>query len=116
MIKQALGRQGEELAASYLQAQGYLILTRNYRCREGEIDIICEVGRTLVFVEVKTRRSLTFGSPEEAVTLRKQDTIRRVAMHWLREQQMYRRDLRFDVVSILLTGEEPKLSHIKNAF
>lgn len=115
-MKQTLGRQGEELAVEYLQQQGHLILERNYRCPAGEIDIVCEEGRELVFVEVKTRRSVAFGSPEEAVTRKKRETIRKVALYWLREQKIYRRDMRFDVVSILLAGAEPEIHHIKNAF
>jgi putative endonuclease len=69
--RRRLGDVGEELAARFLTERGYVVLSRNYRCTVGEIDLICRDGETLIFVEVKTRRGTAFGVPEEAVTARK---------------------------------------------
>jgi putative endonuclease len=69
--RRRLGDVGEERAARFLTERGYLVLSRNYRCAAGEVDLVCRDGETLVFVEVKTRRGTTFGLPEEAVTARK---------------------------------------------
>ncbi len=115
-MKIALGRQGEDIAAAYLQQQGYEILTRNYRCRYGELDIICRKGGLLVFVEVKTRRSDLFGSPEEAITRSKIGHIKKVALHYLNEHQTKHRETRFDVVTIMMRSSQPDINHIEAAF
>ncbi|MBR5997800.1 MAG: YraN family protein, partial [Deltaproteobacteria bacterium] len=81
--RQALGRWGEDLAAAYLQQRGMVILERNFRGKRGEVDIIARDGGDLVFVEVKTRRSDTFGTPQEAVNRRKQMQILHVAEIYL---------------------------------
>ncbi len=73
----------EDLAARYLEAQGYRILRRQYRCRHGEIDLVAQDGKIIVFVEVKGRQNLAFGSPEEAVDWRKQQSLWKVAEHFL---------------------------------
>jgi len=111
--RRRIGAAHEEQAASYLTAQGYEILEQNYRCRLGEIDLVAREGGTLVFLEVKYRRTDAYGSPAEAVTPMKQRTICRVAdyyrmTHRMRESQ----PCRFDVVAIRGT----EIEVIKNAF
>ncbi|NLV20992.1 MAG: YraN family protein [Syntrophomonadaceae bacterium] len=115
-MKIALGRQGEEIAAAYLQQQGYEILARNYRCRYGELDIICKKNNIIVFVEVKTRRSDLFGSPEEAITRTKIQHIKKVALLYLAENKTSCREIRFDVVTILMKADRPEINHIEAAF
>lgn len=83
LSQQALGQRGEDAAAGLLQARGYRILARNFRCRWGEIDIVAEEGGYLVFVEVKTRSGRGFGAPAEAVDPRKRQRLRRVAERYL---------------------------------
>ncbi|MEC3914998.1 YraN family protein [Nocardia sp. CDC160] len=113
----ALGAQGEELAASFLSAAGMAIIARNWRCRSGEIDVIAEDGGMTAFVEVKTRRGLSCGRPEEAVTPLKQQRIRNAAHVWLREHRGPWRDVRFDVVAIMLRpGRAPEIRHLKAVF
>jgi putative endonuclease len=111
-----LGRRGEEIALRYLARKGYQILERNYRCRYGEIDLIARDGDTLVFVEVKSRKSDIFGMPEESVGRAKQRKISTVALHYLTEKTLHGRRARFDVVSIVTTSGEEKITHIPDAF
>jgi putative endonuclease len=112
-----LGRLGENLAAEYLQNAGYKILARNYRQKCGEIDIIAQDRDTLVFIEVKTRKTLSFGPPFAAVTEKKQKQIGRVAQDYLCRNDLYNRPARFDVVSILIKdGKEPDIELLANAF
>jgi len=92
---------GEARAAAWYEARGYRVLARNWRCREGELDLVLGKGRTVVFCEVKTRSSAAFGSPAEAVTAAKQRKLRTVALRWLAESDLRGVDLRFDVVAIL---------------
>lgn len=100
--RQWLGAHGEALVASWYEAHGYCIVVRNWRCREGEIDIVAKSETTLVFCEVKTRTSTAFGAPGEAVTWSKQARLRRLAALFLTaEQHEYAADLRFDVASVL---------------
>jgi putative endonuclease len=97
----ALGAAGEERAAAWYQGRGYVVLHRNWRCREGELDLVVRRGTELVFVEVKTRRTDRFGIPAEAVTPAKQRRLRALASRYLEESDARARSLRFDVVSIL---------------
>lgn len=110
-----VGKQGENIAAAFLKSKGYTILERNYRCPSGEIDIICSFNGELVFVEVKTRRGTAFGVPQEAVTRRKQDHIRKSALNYMADAKHSYGNIRFDVIAILL---EPALAinHIQAAF
>ena len=98
--RRALGAAGEERAAAWYEARGYAILHRNWRCRDGELDLVARRGRELVFVEVKARRTDRFGTPAEAVTPHKQRRLRRLAGCYV-EATGARGALRFDVVSIL---------------
>lgn len=111
-----LGKKGEELAADYLIKSGYRIVERNYRCVFGEIDIVAEDGDTLVFIEVKSRRSANYGVPQLAVGYRKQKKISTVALNYIEERQKHGRSARFDVVSIRLSSSGHAIELIKNAF
>jgi len=110
------GKKGEELAATYLEAHGMEILHRNFRIREGEIDIIARDGDYLVFVEVKTDRSHNFGEPETWVTARKRRRIALAAEAYLQRYDIHDVDCRFDVVAIHMTKKSHEIHHIKNAF
>lgn len=98
-----LGSFGEDRAAAWYRREGYEVLDRNWRCREGELDLVCRRGGTLVFSEVKTRSSLAFGHPAEAVTPAKQRKVRQVARLWMaeRDDQWRPAEIRFDVVAVL---------------
>jgi putative endonuclease len=98
--RRALGQAGEDRAAAWYRAHGYAILHRNWRCREGELDLVARRGRELVFVEVKTRRTDRFGTPAEAVTPAKQRRLRALAGRYVAATGA-RGAVRFDVVSIL---------------
>lgn len=112
-----LGRRGERLAARHLQKLGFVVLSRNWRCREGELDIVATDGSTLVVCEVKTRSGQNFGDPAEAVTQEKATRIRRITHHWLRAFGLGWCPLRFDVISVLVSpGGELRLKHFPEAF
>jgi len=96
-----LGITGEDAAAAWYEAQGYEVVARNWRCRDGELDLIVRMGRTFVFCEVKARSSDRFGAPVEAITPQKQARLRRLAARWLEESPIRAREIRFDVASIL---------------
>jgi putative endonuclease len=111
-----LGRKGERLATDFLRKKGYRVVEKNYRTRRGEIDIVCEHKGCVVFVEVKTRRSLSFGSPEEAVDKRKRSKMLDTAARYLIERfKTDKVDCRFDVVTIL-EGRATRIAHIEDAF
>ncbi len=103
------------MAADFLTRQGYTILARNVRTPVGEIDLVARQGRDLVFIEVKLRRSLSFGQPAEAVTSRKQARIRRAAQYYLLRQPSAA-NVRFDVIAITLTDDSPRIELIRAAF
>jgi putative endonuclease len=97
-----LGVSGEDAAAAWYLAHGYQVVARNWRCRDGELDLIVRQGRVYVFCEVKARTTDAFGAPVEAVTRTKQGRIRRLAARWLEEAAPVRpREIRFDVASVL---------------
>jgi putative endonuclease len=98
--RQAVGAYGERLASRYLEDQGLVVLARNWRCADGEIDLILADGEDVVFCEVKTRRGSLFGSPAEAVGRTKVQRLRRLAGRWLAESRMGAREVRFDVVEV----------------
>ena len=115
--RQNLGQSGEDIAAKFLSKNGYSILTRNYRCRHGEIDIIAKLRDTLVFIEVKTRTSTAYGSPAAAVTLKKQRQISKTALYYLTEHNLFDSPARFDVVSITIGPDlASQIDIITNAF
>ncbi len=112
-----LGHRGERIAAAYLTDAGLLVLDRNWRCREGELDIVARDGDALVFCEVKTRRGVGFGHPVEAVTATKQRRLRTLAQRWLAAHEEHAPDLRFDVVGVLVRPERPAVvTHLRGAF
>ena len=116
-VKGAIGRFGEELAARHLQDAGLEILDRNWRCAEGEIDIVARDGDTLVVIEVKTRSGAAFGDPAEAVIAAKAARLRRLALRWLAANGIGWSDLRFDVVTVLRRREgDPLVRHLRGAF
>ena len=98
-----LGASGEDRAAAWYVAQGYTVVARNWRCRDGEIDLICTHGTTVVICEVKTRSSLAYGHPAEAVTPTKQRRLRTLAALWLAsgEAPLHPAAIRFDVAAVL---------------
>jgi len=106
------GDAAEALAATFLERRGLKILSRNYRCRFGEIDLVAESGATLVFVEVRARRSEEFGGPAESITGTKRRRLVAAARHYLANAG--ERAARFDVV--LLRGEPPRIEWIADAF
>jgi putative endonuclease len=112
-----LGKQGEELACRELRRRGYSILARRFRTRFGEIDIIARDGASLVFVEVKTRRSTAYGTPAEAVTIRKQTKIGLMASEFLLRRGAPLVPCRFDVVAVAVAdGKAPVVDVIRGAF
>ena len=111
-----VGREGEQMAAEHLRTLGYEIVETNYRFGHGEVDIVALDGDILVFCEVKTRDNDAFGAPEYAITPRKQQQIRKIALGYLYEHQIRDRQCRFDVVAIRLRRGQPDLHYVKNAF
>ncbi|MFD4255915.1 YraN family protein [Amycolatopsis thermoflava] len=112
-----LGRRGEDIAARHLQKLGFVVLARNWRCRQGELDLIATNGRTLVVCEVKTRTRESFGDPAEAVTEDKIARIRRLAGQWLSIHRVGWCRVRFDVIAVYADGDdEPRVRHIPGAF
>jgi len=119
--RQETGMKGEALARAMFEDKGFRVVEQNYRCRTGEIDLICAKDKLLVFCEVKSRTRLAFGLPAEAVDEKKKRHIRRVASWYLsqgmRLNRLYRDfDMRFDVVEVVFVGEEHEISHVENAF
>lgn len=112
----SLGKLGEDLACDELRRRGYAILARRFRTRLGEIDIVARDGGTVVFVEVKARRSLAFGIPPESVTYRKRRRLCAMATEYLSRGSAKARSCRFDVVSVLLDGATPVVDIIRGAF
>jgi putative endonuclease len=115
--RRALGAAGEDLAAAWYEAEGYRVLARNWRCRDGELDLVVARPDVLVFCEVKTRRSDAYGGPAAAVTHAKQQRIRGLALRWLREHEVHAPALRFDVVAIRkVRGHAPHIEVLENVF
>lgn len=115
--RRALGKLGEDLAAQRLIARGYVIRDRNWRCAEGELDIVAEKDSVLVLVEVRTRRGDRFGTPEESITPAKRAKLLVVAQAYLDEHDETDRDWRIDVVAIEMgaRGEVARFEQIENA-
>lgn len=106
---QALGRYGEDLAARHLVEAGMVLLDRNWRCEQGELDLVLRDGRTLVVCEVKTRSSLTYGAPHEAVDATRLRRLRRLAAAWLDAHDLRVPDVRIDVVAVLRPRRGPSV-------
>jgi len=115
--RKEIGAIGENLATDYLKKHGYKIIQRNFRCREGEIDIIAQKGDCLVFVEVRTKRNTAFGTPEESVTLSKREKLISLANAYLQAYDKPPQSWRIDVVAVELGPNKKvlRLEHIENA-
>ena len=123
MTDPCVGRQGEEIAAAFLEDRGYRVLDTNYRFERNEIDIVClspaedgGPGAEIVFVEVKTRSGERFGSPEDAVNTDKQQRIVEAARAYLYERRLEGAPCRFDVISIFMRPSAPEIRHFEDAF
>lgn len=110
------GKKGEKIAAKYLEKNGYRIIEANFRCPIGEIDIVAKENNDLVFVEVKTRKSIVLGYPEQAVGIRKQKKMSQLALWYIQERKIADTNVRFDVVAITINPENNEVRLIKNAF
>jgi putative endonuclease len=110
------GKEGEKIAAAYLKKNGYRIMEINFRCPIGEIDIVAKEKDDLVFVEVKTRKSIELGYPEQAVGMRKQKKMSQLALWYMQKRKIADTNARFDVVAITLIPEKNEVKLIKNAF
>ena len=115
--RKEVGAIGEKLAADLLKKRGYKIIQRNFRCREGEIDIIAQKDECLVFVEVRTKKNTAFGTPEESVTLSKREKLIALAETYLQACDKAPASWRIDVVAVELTPDNKvsRLEHIENA-
>ena len=113
-----IGKYGEDLACKYLETKGYKIKERNFRTFLGEIDIISEYKRNIIFVEVKTRRSDKFGYPEEAINYNKQRKIIKNALCYLAKYNLWENNYCFDVILVSISNhkEIKRIKHIRNAF
>ena len=112
-----LGRWGEEHARRYLEGKGYTVSETNYRSRWGEVDIVSRLGEELVFVEVKTRRGIAFGTPEESITAAKSQRLIATAQDYLQKNGLEQSRWRIDLISIQLdeTGKLLEVNHLENA-
>ena len=115
--RQAVGAYGERVAARHLKDQGLVVLDRNWRCPDGELDLVLRDGDDVVFCEVKTRRSGRFGTPAEAIGRTKVQRLRGLAARWLAETRVHPREIRFDVVEVLPQPRgASRVEHIRAAF
>ena len=115
-LNRTTGKLGEKIGEDYLKEQGYQILERNVRSPFGEIDLVASDRGTLVFVEIKTRRDVTFGFPEEAVGRRKRNQLVRLASWYLARHPKLRPSVRFDVLAIQIDGGERNIRLVRDAF
>lgn len=112
-----VGNRGEEAAVRFLRQMGYTVVARKYRAKPGEIDIIAHHKGIIVFVEVKTRRNITFGFPAEAVTYSKRRKLIKTALCYLKQTKQEEAACRFDVLEVLAPqGKQIQVNHIVNAF
>lgn len=117
MKKHEIGILGERVAGDFLRNNGYEIVERNYRCPEGEVDIICRHEDMLVFVEVRTKTSYIYGSAQESITRTKMERLRQVAEHYMQDNEQLPVNHRIDVIAIRLApdGNLSHIEHIENA-
>jgi putative endonuclease len=114
--RQTKGKQGELIAAEYLEKHGVRIAVRNFRCPIGEIDLVCWDRQTIVFVEVRARYSANYGLPQESISRSKQRRLTLLARWYIKQNQLEGKLARFDVVAIEWIGEKPEITWIVNAF
>ena len=112
-----IGKQGEDLAAKHLKSKGFAVSDRNWRCAIGEIDIVARKGGLLAIVEVKTRSSDRYGSPQSKVTAYKQKRLTKLAQAYMKAKKPGPLKVRFDVIAVtIIDGEKPQIVHIPSAF
>ena len=116
--KQIIGKMGENFACEYLQKKEYIIIGRNFRCRQGEVDIIAKdvYAEELVFIEVKTRTGFQFGRPAEAVNSCKQKNIYKCAEYYVFKNNIKNVAIRLDVIEVFIKNSKVRINHIKQAF
>jgi putative endonuclease len=115
-MSETLGKQGEDMAVKYLSGRGYHIVERNYHTQHGEIDIIAKRDEILIFVEVKTARSCSFGPPRGWIDWCKRDRLIKTALAFMVERGVGEMDCRFDVITIEMGQNKRVLTHILSAF
>lgn len=111
--KQEIGKLGEDLATKYLQKIGYTVIDRNFRCKQGEIDIIAKCKQEIIFIEVKTRTNLNYGEPVEAVTQIKQKHIEKATKYYIYINNLYDSFIRIDIIEVYIKKEKYRINHIK---
>lgn len=109
-----VGMAGEQAARVYLKNKGYEIIETNYRCSLGEIDIIAREGKTLVFVEVRTKTGTAYGRPEESIDLRKARQLRRLALFYLQVKGLNSVSCRLDLIAVMLNRKEMTVQEVKH--
>jgi putative endonuclease len=114
-VRKEIGDKGEDNAVNFLFASGYEVLERNYRFGRAEIDIIASKESVLVFIEVKTRKNINYGYPENFLSEPQEDRIHRAAEEYV-FQKSWQGEVRFDIIAILWDGSEPTLDHFEDAF
>ena len=112
-VKHEIGKIGEALASKYLQDNGYKIIERNFKCRQGEIDIITEYKEELIFIEVKTRTNLKYGKPIEAVNQIKEKHIKKATSYYLYKNNKENERIRIDVIEVYYLKDKYRINHIK---
>lgn len=117
-LRRLFGDRGEKAAAKFLKRKGYRVLAKQFGTRWGELDLICLDGESIVFVEVKTRRSAATTQPAEAVDRRKQMHLTKAALFWLKQNQLLEHRARFDIVAVVWPDDarQPQIEHFENAF
>lgn len=115
-IKKETGNLGENIAEHYLKQRGYIILDKNFECRQGEIDIIAKDRKEIVFIEVKTRTSSKYGAPSEAVNKIKQKHMLQAIKYYLYIRNLSEEFIRIDVIEVYIKDNVYKVNHIKQAF
>ncbi len=115
--KDDVGKRGEECAAVFLAGAGYRVIERNWRCAQGEIDVVAERNGEVVFVEVKTRSGTGFGHPFEAITVAKLARLRRLAAAWCEQAEDRPGRIRIDAIAVIAEpGKEPVIEHLEGVF
>lgn len=115
-VNKETGKLGEDIAVHYLKQNGYVILDRNFECRQGEVDIIALDKKEIVFIEVKTRTSNKYGAPSEAVNKIKQKHMLQTIKYYLYIRNLSDEFIRIDVIEVYINNNVYKVNHIKQAF
>ncbi len=117
LTKIELGKTGEDLARRFLKKNGFIVVDHNFRCRYGEIDLVLRKDGSFHFVEVKFRRTLEYGLPQESVNKRKQNKIHKVALLWMRKRHLpMDSEIHFDVLAISRSNDGTEYEFIEDAF